>query len=146
MNYNDGQFDPRKRDIVDTEPQFDIAMDEPWAKFKYKMPNGEEAEGQLAIKGTIDLVTKVADDTIEVVDGRPDDDQLGNRRRKTYEKLQDPQLLLYNYAISKLYPDYNQAIDDILYRTAVLLVCVLTKRSRKVLGYVGEKIQTNTKK
>lgn len=117
LNYNDGQFDPRKRDIVDTEPQFDITIDEPWAKFKYKMPNGEEAEGQLAIKGTIDLVTKVADDTIEVVDWKT-----GRRlnwatgEEKTYEKLlEDPQLLLYNYAISKLYPDYEQAIMTIYY-------------------------------
>tara|TARA_B100000676_G_scaffold141614_1_gene140303 strand:- start:71408 stop:72430 length:1023 start_codon:yes stop_codon:yes gene_type:complete len=117
LTYNDGQFDPRKRDIVDAEPQFDIAIDEPWAKFKYKMPNGEEVEGQLAIKGTIDLVTKVADDTIEVVDWKT-----GRRlnwatgEEKTYEKLlDDPQLLLYNYAISQLYPEYTQAIMTIFY-------------------------------
>jgi ATP-dependent helicase/DNAse subunit B len=117
LTYNDGQFDPRKREIVDAEPQFDIAIDEPWAKFKYKMPSGEEVEGQLAIKGTIDLVTKVADDTIEVIDWKT-----GRRlnwatgEEKTYEKLlEDPQLLLYNYAISKLYPDYNEAIMTIFY-------------------------------
>jgi ATP-dependent helicase/DNAse subunit B len=117
LNYNDGQFDPRKRNVVDTEPQFDIVIDEPWAKFKYKMPNGEEMEGQLAIKGTIDLVTKVTDDTIEVIDWKT-----GRRlnwatgEEKTYEKLlEDPQLLLYNYAISKLYPDYEQSIMTIYY-------------------------------
>lgn len=117
LSYNDGQFDPRKRNVVDTEPQFDIVIDEPWAKFKYKMPNGEEMEGQLAIKGTIDLVTKVTDDTIEVIDWKT-----GRRlnwatgEEKTYEKLlEDPQLLLYNYAISKLYPDYEQSIMTIYY-------------------------------
>jgi hypothetical protein len=74
-------------------------------------------EGQLAIKGTIDLVTKVADDTIEVIDWKT-----GRRlnwatgEQKTYEKLlEDPQLLLYNYAISKLYPEYKQAIVTIFF-------------------------------
>ena len=35
---------------------------------------------------------------------------------KTYEKLLvDPQLLLYNYAISKLFPQYDQSIMSIFY-------------------------------
>ena len=117
LAYNDGQFDPRTRDVVDAEPQFDILIDEPWAKFKYKGENGETMEGQLAIKGTIDLVTEVDDDTIEVIDWKT-----GRRlnwatgEKKTYEKLlDDPQLLLYNYAISKLYPNYKQAIVTIFF-------------------------------
>ncbi len=116
LDYNDGQFDPRKRNIVDTEPQFDIAIDAPWAKFKYEV-DGETFEGQLAIKGTIDLVTEVDDGIIEVVDWKT-----GQRKnwatgeKKTYEKLlEDPQLLLYNYAISELYKDYDQAIMTIFY-------------------------------
>ena len=117
LTYNDGQFDPRKRKVVDAEPQFDIAIDEPWAKFKYKMPDGKEVEGNLAIKGTIDLVTEVEEGVIEVIDWKT-----GRRlnwatgEEKTYEKLlDDPQLLLYNYAISKLYPDYDQAIMTIYF-------------------------------
>lgn len=116
LDFNDGQFDPRNRKIVDTEPQFDIAIDEPWAKFKYDV-DGETFEGQLAIKGTIDLVTEVEEGIIEVVDWKT-----GQRKnwatgeKKTYEKLlEDPQLLLYNYAISKLYPNYDQAIMTIFY-------------------------------
>lgn len=117
IQWNDGQFDPRNRNIVAPEPHFDIPIDEDWAKFKYKMPNGEEVEGQLAIKGTIDLVTQTDDDTIEVVDwktGRRIDWATGEE--KTYEKLlSDPQLLLYNYAISKLFPQYKQAIMTIFF-------------------------------
>jgi hypothetical protein len=116
LEYGGGQFDPRNRKIVDTEPQFDIPIDEPWAKFKYKV-KGKELEGQLAIKGTIDLVTEVDDGIIEVIDWKT-----GQRKNwatgetKTYEKLlEDPQLLLYNYAISKLYPNYKQAIMTIFY-------------------------------
>jgi len=117
LTFNDGQFDPRKRDIVDTEPTFDIAIEEDWAKYEYEMPDGTTIKGNLAIKGTIDLVTKIDDDIIEVVDWKT-----GQRKNwatgevKTYEKLlDDAQLLLYNYAISKLYPDYQQAIMSIFF-------------------------------
>ena len=117
ITYNDGAFDPRFRDIVDPEPHFDIPIEEDWAKYNYTLPDGKTVEGQLAIKGTIDLVTKVSDDTIEVVDwktGMRKDWATGEV--KTYDKLEvDPQLLLYNYAISKLYPDYKQAIMTIFY-------------------------------
>ena len=117
LEFNDGQFDPRSRDIVAPEPHFDIPIEEDWAKFTYKMPDGKEVKGQLAIKGTIDLVTKVDDDTIEVIDwktGRRLDWATGEE--KTYEKLcSDPQLLLYNYAISKLFPEYKQAIMSIFF-------------------------------
>jgi hypothetical protein len=117
LTYNDGQFDPRERKIVEAEPQFDIPIEEDWAKFEYKMPNGESVTGQLAIKGTIDLVTEVEDGVIEVIDWKT-----GRRlnwatgEEKTYEKLiEDPQLLLYNYAISKLFPEYDQSIMSIFY-------------------------------
>jgi len=68
LNWNEGQFDPRYRNIVDPEPHFDIPIEEDWAKYEYEMPNGEVIQGRLAIKGTIDLVTKVDDDTIEVTE------------------------------------------------------------------------------
>jgi len=117
LTFNDGQFDPRKRDIVDTEPTFDIEIEEDWAKYEYEMPDGTTIKGNLAIKGTIDLVTKIDDNIIEVVDWKT-----GQRKNwatgeiKTYEKLlDDAQLLLYNYAISKLYPDYEQAIMSIFF-------------------------------
>ena len=117
ISFNNGQFDPRNRDIVDTEPTFDIPIEEDWAKYKYEMPDGKVIEGNLAIKGTIDLVTKVDDDIIEVIDWKT-----GQRKNwatgeeKTYEKLlDDAQLLLYNYAISKLYPNYSQAIMSIFF-------------------------------
>ena len=117
LSYNDGQFDPRNRNVVASEPRFDIPIEEDWAKYKYKMPDGKVVEGQLAIKGTIDLVTQVDDGVIEVIDwktGRRLDWATGEE--KTYEKLLvDPQLLLYNYAISKLFPEYKQAIMSIFY-------------------------------
>ena len=117
LEYNDGQFDPRFRNVVDSEPHFDIPIEEDWGKYTYELPDGKVLEGQLAIKGTIDLVTRIDNDTIEVIDwktGQRKDWATGEE--KTYEKLcEDPQLLLYNYAISKMYTDYKQAIMTIFY-------------------------------
>jgi hypothetical protein len=117
IEYNEGQFDPRKRNIVATEPSFDIPIQEDWAKYDYQLPDGKRVKGRLAIKGTVDLITKVEDNVIEVVDWKT-----GQRKNwatgevKTYEKLlDDAQLLLYNYAISKLYPDYDQSIMSIFF-------------------------------
>lgn len=116
LNYNDGQFDPRNRHIVAAEPHFDIPIEEDWAKYTYEI-DGKVVNGQLAIKGTIDLVTDSADGIIEAVDwktGRRLDWATGEE--KTYEKLcNDPQLLLYNYAISKLFPNYKQSIMTIFF-------------------------------
>jgi hypothetical protein len=116
LKFNNGQFDPRVRDIIEPEPHFDIAIDEDWAKFTYEI-NGKMVEGRLAIKGTIDLVTKVSDDTIEVVDwktGRRLDWATGEEK-DALKLSKDAQLLLYYYAISKLYPEYKQAIMTIYF-------------------------------
>lgn len=116
LHYNDGQFDPRHRKIIEAEPHFDIPIEEDWAHYEYVL-DGRKIKGQLAIKGTIDLVTESADGIIEVVDwktGKRLDWATGEE--KTYEKLcADPQLLLYNYAVSKLFPDYKQSIMTIFF-------------------------------
>lgn len=145
LDFNEGQFDPRKRQIVAPEPHFDIPIEEDWAKFKYKMPNGKEVEGQLAIKGTIDLVTQVDDETIEVIDwktGKRIDWATGEE--KTYEKLcSDPQLLLYNYAISKLFPQYKQAIMSIFFVKdgGPFSMCFDISDQAKFLDMLKEKFQ-----
>jgi ATP-dependent helicase/DNAse subunit B len=116
LTHSDGLFDPRKRNIYHPEAQFDIPIEEDWAKFEYEI-DGKKVCGQLAIKGTIDLTTLIADDTIEVVDwktGRRMDWTTG--QVKDYKKLEnDPQLLLYFYAISKLYKDFPNRIMSIFF-------------------------------
>lgn len=111
---HNGIFDPRARDIVQPEQHFDIVIDKPWADYKYETKDGI-LEGKLAIKGTIDLITKVNDDTLEVIDwktGRRLDWATG--QEKTLEKLyKDPQLKIYHYALSKLYPEYAHIIMSI---------------------------------
>lgn len=67
ISFNSGMFDPRNRNILQPEQHFDIEIKKDWAKFKYNH-QGEELEGYLAIKGTIDLITKLDDNTIEIID------------------------------------------------------------------------------
>lgn len=63
LDCNNGEYDPRRRNIVHPEYGFDFAIDTEWAKYKH---NG--IESQLRIKGTIDLVTQIDDNTYEIVD------------------------------------------------------------------------------
>jgi len=145
LQYNDGQFDPRILNVVASEPHFDIEIDEDWAKYEYELPNGEKVSGNLAIKGTIDLVTQPEDGIIEVIDwktGRRLDWATGEE--KTYEKLlSDPQLLLYNYAISKIFPDYDQSIMSIFYIKdgGPFSMCFDAQDRKKFLGLLKKRFE-----
>lgn len=116
ITYHNGAFDPRNKDIVCPEQRFDIEIQKPWAKYSYES-KGEKLEGNLALKGTIDLITKVNDDTLEILDwktGRRLDWATG--QEKTQAKLEkDPQLRIYHYAIQKLYPNIKHVIVTIFF-------------------------------
>jgi hypothetical protein len=116
ITYNNGMFDPRNRNILCPEQHFDMVIDKEWSKYKYKVPEGT-LEGNLAIKGTIDLITQVGDNTIEIIDWKT-----GRRlnwatgKEKTQEKLEeDPQLRIYHYAIQKLYPHIDHIMVTIFF-------------------------------
>jgi hypothetical protein len=114
LTAHNGSFDPRNRDILQPEQRFDIVIQKPWAYYNYKNSR-ENLEGYLAIKGTIDLITKVNNNTIEIIDwktGKRLDWATG--QEKTLEKLQnDPQLRMYHYAVSYLYPEYDHIMVSI---------------------------------
>lgn len=114
LEYGGGMFDPRNRHIICPEQHFDIEIKKDWAKYDYKTKEGS-LKGNLAIKGTIDLITKVNDDTYEIIDwktGRRLDWATG--QEKTLDKLhKDPQLMLYYYALHQLYPNIKHVIVSI---------------------------------
>ena len=116
IEFNDGMFDPMKRNILCPEQHFDFEIKKPWSSYKFNTTDGP-LEGNLAMKGTIDLITKVSDDTIEVIDwktGRRLDWATG--KEKTQEKLEnDPQLKIYHYAIKHLYPTISNIIFSIYF-------------------------------
>lgn len=112
ITIQNGSFDPRNQNIVRPEQHFDIQIKKPWAKYNY-----DGLEGHLAIKGTIDLITKPNNDTLEIIDyktGRRLDWATGEE--KTFGKLQkDPQLRMYHYAASILYPEIDHIIVSIYF-------------------------------
>ena len=107
----DGAFDPRNRNVLAPEPHFDMTIDEPWAHYEYEMPDGRVISGQLAIKGTIDLVTlSPCDRVVETIDWKTGRRiNWANMQEKTFEKLcDDAQLSMYHYALSQsLYKEYD---------------------------------------
>lgn len=117
VSLNDGMFHPLRREIVAPEMHFDFKIEQDWAKYSYEMPDGVRLDGHLAMKGTVDLITKVDDGLYEIVDWKT-----GKRlnwatgEEKTYDKLQeDPQLRMYHYAASKMFPEIDQIIITIFY-------------------------------
>jgi hypothetical protein len=114
LTEHNGNFDPRSRNILCPEQHFDIEIKKPWSYYEYQTKEGI-LKGHLAIKGTIDLITTVNDNTIEIVDwktGKRLDWATGEE--KTFKKLEnDPQLRLYHYAASMLYPNIEHIIVTI---------------------------------
>lgn len=114
----DGYFNPENLIVIEAEKRFDIVVDKPWAHFDYELPNGERLEGQLSLKGTVDLVAedKYDSNIYEIIDwktgARKD---WGTGKEKDYDYLMsDHQLLLYYYAFSQVYPD-KQLIMTIVF-------------------------------
>lgn len=112
-----GRVNPMNRDIVMPEQYFDIPINQDWAKYAYTLPDGKRVEGQLAIKGTVDLITRVDDQTLEYIDwktGMRKDWATG--KEKDWKALRnDPQMRLYHYALSQLYPQYRYIIMSIVF-------------------------------
>jgi len=113
ITIQNGNFDPRNQKIIQPEQRFDIEIKKPWAYYKYS----EDLEGYLAIKGTIDLIAQPNKNTLEIIDyktGRRLDWATGEE--KTFGKLQkDPQLRMYHYAASVLYPEIDHIIVSIYF-------------------------------
>jgi len=113
---HNGEFDPRNRNIVSSEGHFDILIDKDWAEYEYDLPEGK-IKGKLGIKGTIDLITESNTNTLEIIDlkcGKRKDWATGEE--KTLAKLyKDPQLRMYHYAVSHMYPKYDHIIVTINY-------------------------------
>lgn len=115
--FNDGMFSPLTRNILMPEQYFDIEINKPWSKYEYFLDDGSVISGNLRIKGTMDLVTKIDDRSIEYVDwksGIRKDWSTG--KQKEYNDLKkDFQLCLYHYALNHLYPDKDMIIMTIFF-------------------------------
>lgn len=116
IEFNNGTFDPRNRTIVLPEQHFDIEIKQPWAAYKHIF-QGKEYSGQLALKGTVDLITSIDDRTLEIIDWKTGKKFDWNRGiAKDYASLKkDPQLLIYHYAVHCMYPEVEQVVVTIFF-------------------------------
>ncbi len=114
--FRGGIYNPLNQEIFQTEQHFEFPIEQDWAKYEYEQ-DGQKISGYLGLKGTIDLIVKHDDETLHIIDyktGRRLDWATG--QEKTYEKLMvDPQLLMYHYAVSQLYPQFENVMVTIYY-------------------------------
>ena len=98
------EYNPLKLEIIQPEQYFDITIEEDWARYKYNI-NGEKFEGFLSVKGTMDLIFQ-NDGYISGMDyktGKTRVDWATGKIKGLAELREDRQLLLYSWAIKKLF-------------------------------------------
>lgn len=108
------QYDPRSLKVLFTEKQFRIPLTTEGFKYEYyDIINGSVEKGNYEIRGTIDLITEVDKDTIEIIDWKTGSRKCWNSGEvKEYDYLQskDIQLRMYDFACSMLFPQYKNRL------------------------------------
>lgn len=103
------RFNPLKLKVLKTEQQFEIMLKRPTAR----LPGG----GNIKLRGTIDLITELDADTLEIIDyktGKRSDWITGEE--KGVEKLIfDTQLRMYNLATKIFYPQYKKRLFTLIF-------------------------------
>lgn len=115
-NCNRGMFYPLNRHILCPEKYFDFEIDEPWAKYDYKVGDKTIA-GNLALRGTVDLVTLLNPTTIELIDWKTGQakDWKTNKRKDYKAFHNDHQFRIYHLALCKLFPEIEDIIITVFY-------------------------------
>lgn len=116
IELNEGIFDPRNLNIVCPEKSFSIPLNKSWSKYCYYIDDKAHS-GDIYLRGTIDLIYQIDKNTLHVVDWKTGERKnWATGQRKTYDDLtHDPQLLIYYYAASILYPSYENILLSIFY-------------------------------
>jgi hypothetical protein len=117
MEMNGGMWNPLNRTVIAPEQYFDMEIDQPWAKYAYTLPDGNRLEGKLAIKGTVDLVTKLDENTLEYIDWKTGmrKDWASGKPKEWTDLRDDPQMRMYHYALTKLYPNVKNIIVTVVF-------------------------------
>jgi ATP-dependent helicase/DNAse subunit B len=117
INFNGGIYNPLNCDVISVEQQFDFKIEEDWARYEFELGD-ETISGQLGVRGTIDQLNHISDDTVEVCDyktGKRESMKTGKLKDEDYFETDDFQAALYCYAVKKLFPQYKHVIFSIYY-------------------------------
>jgi hypothetical protein len=117
LTMNHGRWNPLNRTIIQPEQYCDLIIKEPWARYSYPQEDGTKLDGYLGLKGTVDLITKVDGETLEYCDWKTGmrKDWASGKKKDWKALREDPQLRMYHYALSKLYPQYKYIIMTIVF-------------------------------
>ena len=99
-----GDYNPLKLNVIQPEQYFDLTIEEDWARYSYNI-QGEKYEGFLSIKGTMDLIFQ-NDGYLSGMDyktGKTRVDWATGKIKNIDDLKKDKQLLLYSYAINRLF-------------------------------------------
>lgn len=114
-DFQNGAFDPRKKDIIEAEKHFEIDLTENWATYDFSELG---LYGKLRLQGTIDLVSQLTDSIYEITDwksGRRVNWSTGEEKTYDYLLNHDFQIRFYHYVVMKLFPHLKQSIFTIYY-------------------------------
>jgi RecB family exonuclease len=103
-----------------------------------------EREDGSIIRGVIDLVIKVDDHTLEIVDFKS-----GNSMLSYDKSLTDPQMRIYSMVAKELWPEYETYVTSLFYiRKRKMVSCVFSETNdvgtQKSVGQHWNKIRNNT--
>lgn len=115
-SYNGGMMNPKNADIFGAETPVNIEIAKPWALYDFDTPT-EKLKGYLTLKGTIDLIVKHDEDTIEIVDyksGSKTDWATGKTKDEQY-LYNDTQIRLYHYAVCTMFPLIKNVIFSLYF-------------------------------
>jgi len=99
-----------ENEIIGTEVEFHLTL-----------------EGGVEVRGVIDLVVKIDDNTIEIIDYKT-----GNSTKSYNAALTDPQMRIYSMVAKLLWPDFDTYITTLYYvRKKRMVTCVFSKDDDK---------------
>lgn len=114
----DSRWNPLKLKILDIEKQFEIEIKKPGCNYEYiNEMTGETESGYLKLRGTIDLVTELDEDTIEIIDWKSGQrtNWIGGGPKEYDDFLKDIQLRVYDLATNIIYKKYKYRILTIFF-------------------------------
>lgn len=117
-NVIDSKYNPLNLKVLRTEHQFEIEANVPGFNYNYiDYKTGKTLSGNMALRGTIDLITEAAPDTLEVIDYKTGQrtDWITGGPKEWEDFFEDMQLRMYDLATSKLYPQYKYRILTIIF-------------------------------
>lgn len=110
---DDNYYNPYRLKIIDAEKRFEIEI--PGNEWEVVNENGDK--GQFTVRGFIDLVHEIDENTIEIIDWKTGKrvDFYTRKEKDLYQLMKDIQPRIYHLASSELYKQYQNVLLTFYY-------------------------------